>query len=147
MTTEMEILQSLDLAERVVQAMTPEKILAGAGGGADTNQAAYLIKNGLTVEATPPGSGVIHITFQHPDTNIVQTALNCVIDAYFAKHFQMHHGVVVFGDFLTNEIARLHGELAQTEKQMQQVESEAHVINPDDAKQAYSCLLYTSRCV
>ena len=39
--TEMEILQSLDLAQQVVQAMTPAKILAGVGGGADTNAAAY----------------------------------------------------------------------------------------------------------
>ena len=134
---EMEILQSLDLAQHVVQAMTPERILAGAGGGRDTNQAAYLIQKGLTVENVL-GSSVIHLTFQHPDTNIVQEALNYIIDGYFTKHFQMHHGVIVVGDFLTNEIVRLHGELAQTQKQIQQAQSEAGVIDLEVAKQDYA---------
>ena len=51
-TTEIEILQSLDLAQQVVQAMTPAKILAGIRGGAETNDAAYYVKRGLSVEET-----------------------------------------------------------------------------------------------
>jgi len=99
--TETKILQSLDLAQQVVQAMTPAKILAGAGDGADTNAAAYLVKKGLTVESTP-GSSVIHITFQHPDKAIVQPVLTEIIDGYFVKHFKMRGGGV-FGNFPTNE--------------------------------------------
>ena len=134
--TEVEILQSLDLAQHVVQAMTPEKILARRSG-ADTNEAAYLVKKGVTVE-TAPGSSVIHITFQHPDREIVQPALSEIIDGYFIKHFTMRGGGGVFGDFLTNETARLRGELIQTEKQIRQAQSEAGVISTEDAKDAYS---------
>jgi uncharacterized protein involved in exopolysaccharide biosynthesis/Mrp family chromosome partitioning ATPase len=134
--TEIKILQSLDLAQQVVQAMTPAKILAGAGDGADTNAAAYLIKNGLTVESTP-GSSVIHITFQHPDKAIVQPVLGEILDGYFVKHFRMRGGGV-FGDFLTNETIRLRGELIQTEKQIQQAQSKGGVISTADAKDAYS---------
>ena len=135
--TEIEILQSLDLAQHVVQAMTPAKILAGVGSGADTNEAAYLVKKGLTVEKAL-GSSVIHITFQHPDKEIVQPALSEIIDGYFIKHFKMRGGGGVFGDFLTNETARLRGELVQTEKQIQQAQSEAGMISTEDAKDAFS---------
>src|SRR5579862_6738180 len=82
--TEIDILKSLDLAQQVVQALTPAKILAGRGGGAETNDAAYFVKKGLTVESTP-GSSVIHITFQHPDHKIVQPVLSEIIDGYFIK--------------------------------------------------------------
>ncbi len=135
-TTEIKILQSLDLAQQVVQAMTSAKILAGAGDGADPNAAAYLIKKGLTVESTP-GSSVIHLTFQHPDKEIVQPVLSEIIDGYFVKHFKMRGGGV-FGDFLTNETIRLRGELVQTEKQIQQAQSKGGVISTEDAKDAYS---------
>jgi len=135
--TEIEILQSQDLAEQVVQAMTPAKILAGVGSGADPNAAAYVVKNGLTVEPVL-GSSVIHITFQHPDKEIVQPALSEIIDGYFIKHFKMRDGGGVFGDFLMNETARLRGELIQTEKQIQQAQSEAGAIYTQDAKDAYS---------
>jgi polysaccharide biosynthesis transport protein len=135
--TELEILQSLDLAQQVVQALSPEKILAGVGGGTDTNQAALYIKKQLTVETTL-GSSVIHITFQHPNKEIAQVALNEIIDVYFIKHFQMQGGGSVFGDFLTNETARLRGELSDTEKQIQQAQSQIGVISTDDAQDAYS---------
>ncbi|MGA2685213.1 MAG: Wzz/FepE/Etk N-terminal domain-containing protein [Verrucomicrobiota bacterium] len=137
--TEIDILKSLDLAQQVVQALTPSKILGGRGGGAETNEAmeaAYFIQNGLTVESTP-GTSVIHITLQHPDEEIVQPALSEIIDGYFVKHFKMRGGGV-FGDFLTNETTRLRGELIETEKQIQQAQSEAGVISTEDSKAAYS---------
>src|SRR2546428_4828048 len=37
--TEITILKSLDLAQQVVRALTPARILAAAGGGTDTNEA------------------------------------------------------------------------------------------------------------
>jgi Mrp family chromosome partitioning ATPase/uncharacterized protein involved in exopolysaccharide biosynthesis len=103
----------------------------------DINEAAYLVKKGLTVE-TAPGSSVIHLTFQHPNKEIVQAALSEIIDGYFIKHFTMRGGGGVFGDFLTNETARLRGELIQTEKQIRQAQSEVGVISTEDAKDAYS---------
>jgi len=58
--TEMEIVQSLDVIMEAVQTIGPEKILAKAGGGSDTNAAAALIAKGLTAESAPgrPGSEV-----------------------------------------------------------------------------------------
>jgi uncharacterized protein involved in exopolysaccharide biosynthesis/Mrp family chromosome partitioning ATPase len=142
--TEVNILLSLDLAQQVVQAMTPEKILAGFGGGTDANRAAYYVNKGLTVETTP-GSSVIHLTFQHPDKEIAQAALNVILDGYFIKHYQMHGGGSVYGDFLTNETARLRSQIVETEKQIQEAQSRIGVIASDDAKQAYSTEITTLR--
>ena len=83
--TELATLYSLDLAQEVVQAMSPEKILANLGGGADTNRAVYMIKSGITVEQIPDSS-VIRIIFQNPDAKLVQPALGGIVGAYFRKH-------------------------------------------------------------
>lgn len=136
--TELEILQSLDLAEQVVQVVTPELILDKQGGGSDTNQAAFLVKKGLIVESTP-GTTLIRITFQHPDPELVQPVLNTIIDTYFTKHLQIHEGTGSFGDFLTNETTRLRSELAQTESSLQEAESKYGVVaSVEDTKKAYS---------
>jgi len=75
--TEVEILQSLDLAQQVVDALTPARIMIGVPYG-DDDDAAYVVKRGLTVEPAL-GSSLIHITFQHPSKGIVQPALNQLI--------------------------------------------------------------------
>ena len=80
--------------EQVVQAMTPERILAKVGGGTNINRAAALVKSGLTVEQIPESS-VIRITFQNPDPTLVQPILSEIIDAYLMKHVQLHQGLGV----------------------------------------------------
>jgi len=135
--TELATLYSLDLAEKVVQAMTPETILAKAGGGTDTNRAAYLVRSGLTVEQIPDSS-VIRISFQNPDPRLVQPALGEIIDAYFTKHAQMHQGMGVSDVFLTNETARLRVELAQTDDQLGNLKRAAGVISVGDTQNEYA---------
>jgi len=135
--TELATLYSLDLAEQVVQAMTPERILANVGGGADTNQAAFWIKRGLTVEQIPDSS-VIRIVFQNPDPKLVQPALGEIIDAYFTKHFEMHQGMGVSDNFLTNETARLGAELARTDDDLRNLKQAAGVISVGDTEKGYA---------
>ena len=135
--TEVATLHSLDLAEQVVQAVTPEKILAKVGGGTDTNRAAFLVRSGLTVEQIPDSS-VIRIIFQNPDPELVQPVLGEIIDAYFTKHVQMHQGMGVSDNFLTNETARLRAELAQTDDQLGNLKRAAGVISVEDTQKAYA---------
>jgi polysaccharide biosynthesis transport protein len=135
--TELATLYSLDLARQVVQVVTPEKILAKSGGGADTNQAAFLVKGGLTVDQLP-NSSVIRIVFQNPDPELVQPVLGEIIDAYFTKHMQMHSGMGVSDNFLTNETVRLRAELAQTDDQLGNLKRAAGVISVGDTQKAYA---------
>lgn len=135
--TEVQILNSLDLAGQVVQAVTPEKILANAGGGADTNRAAFLVRKNMTVEQIPDSS-VIRISYQNTDPELVQPVLSEIIDAYITKHVQMHQGLGVPNNFLTNEIARLRGQLAQTDNELSKIISAAGVISVDNTQTAYA---------
>jgi uncharacterized protein involved in exopolysaccharide biosynthesis/Mrp family chromosome partitioning ATPase len=135
--TELAILHSLDLAEQVVKAVTPEKILASVGGGTDTNRAAFLVRNGLTVEQIPDSS-VIRIIFQNPDPALVQPVLSEIIDAYFTKHVQMHQGIGVSDNFLTNETARLRAELTQTDDELRNLKRATGVISVGDTQEAYA---------
>jgi succinoglycan biosynthesis transport protein ExoP len=135
--TELAILHSLDVAKQVVQAMTPERILAKAGGGADINRAAFLVSKGLTVE-TIPDSSIIRIVFQNPDPKLVQPVLSEIIDAYFTKHVQMHRGMVVSDYFLTNETARLRAEYALTDDELEKLKRAAGVISVGDTQKAYA---------
>ena len=135
--TEMTALNSLDLAKQVVQVLTAEKILAKAGGGADVNRAALLVRNGLTVEPISESS-VIRITFQHPDPTLVQPILNEIIDAYLTKHVQMHQGFAVPGNYLTNETARLRAELIQTDEELGKIKNAAGVISIEGTQKAYA---------
>jgi len=135
--TELTILHSLDLAQQVVQAMTPERILARYGGGANTNQAAALVLKGLNVEQIPDSS-VIRITFQNPDPQLVQPILGEVIDAYFTKHVLMHQGTGISDNFLTNETARLRAELARTDDELRKLKRDAGVISIGDTQKGYA---------
>jgi polysaccharide biosynthesis transport protein len=48
--SEIEILNSLDLVEQVVDTIGPDRILAKAGGGRDRIRAANVVRKGLVVE-------------------------------------------------------------------------------------------------
>ena len=135
--TELATLYSLDMAQEVVQAMSPEKILANLGGGADTNRAVYMIKSGITVEQIPDSS-VIRIIFQNPDAKLVQPALGGIVGAYFRKHVEMHQGTGVPDNLLTNETQRLRTELAQTDEELRNLKRSANVISVGDTQRAYA---------
>ncbi len=135
--TELTLINSLDLDEQVVQVMTPERILAGVGGGTNADQAAALVKSGLTVEQIP-ASSVIRITFENPDRALTQPVLSEIIDAYLMKHVQLHQGMGVSDEFLTNETVRLRAELAQTDSDLRRIKSAAGVISVVDTQKGYA---------
>ena len=135
--TELAILHSLDLAQQVVQAVTPERILARVGGGSNTNSAAFVVRNGVTVEQIPDSS-VIRITFQNPDPKLVQPVLGEIIDAYFIKHVQMHQGMGSSDNFLTNETARLRAELDRTDDDLRSLKRAAGVISVEGTQKGYA---------
>jgi len=135
--TEVAILHSYDLAAQVVQAVTLEKLLTKAGEDMDTNRAAVLVRNGLTVEPLFESS-VIRITFQHSDPALVQPVLSEIIDAYFTKHVEMHQGMGLSDNFLTNETARLRAELTQTDAELRKLKHTAGVISIGDSQKGYA---------
>jgi uncharacterized protein involved in exopolysaccharide biosynthesis/Mrp family chromosome partitioning ATPase len=135
--SEIEILNSLDLAEQVVDTIGADKILAKAGGGTDRIRAANVVRSGLVVEV-PNKSNVMRILFQHPDPNVVQPVLTGLIDSYFKKHAEIHQAFGVVDDYLSQETDQLRAQLAQTEEALRQARNKAGVISLEDSKKDYT---------
>ena len=135
--SELEVLTSLDLALEVATNVGPEQILAKAGGGADPNKAAGLIRAGLLVEV-PKKSDVIRIVLQHPDRQLVQTLLSKLIDTYFKRHAEVHRAAGVFDDFLQQETDQLKSRLLQTEDELRTTKARAGVTSLEDTKKVYT---------
>lgn len=91
MREEVELLSSLELASRVVSRIGPEQILRKTGGGNDADTALNILRSGLLVQVAS-GSAVIHLTFRHPDSAIVQPVLREIIEHYLKMHVAIHRG-------------------------------------------------------
>jgi polysaccharide biosynthesis transport protein len=134
--TELEILHSLDVIMEAVQNIGPEKILAKAGGGNDTNAAAGLVAGRLMVESSP-GSSVIQVSLQYADPELVQSILSEVIASYFKKHTQIHMGSVISSDYLIQETNRLYKALGQVKEELRNAKQSAGVYSIDAADKGY----------
>jgi polysaccharide biosynthesis transport protein len=134
--TEVEILQSLDLVVEAVQTIGPEKILAKAGGGRDTNAAVNLLARNLIIESSPDSS-VIQIALQHPDPDIVQSILNEIVAVYFRRHNQIYQGGIMLNDFSIQETNRLYKALSQTKEELRAAKLNAGIYSTDDPDNGY----------
>ncbi|MGA9780320.1 MAG: Wzz/FepE/Etk N-terminal domain-containing protein [Verrucomicrobiia bacterium] len=133
--TEVATLFSFDLAKEVVQAITPERILATEGGGTNVNWAASLVKNGLIVEPLPESS-VIRVTFQSPDAALVQPILSEILVAY--QHVQLHQGLGVPDESLTNEVVQLQAQLVQTDAELSKLKNANGVVSVEETQKGYA---------
>lgn len=133
--SEIEILKSLDVCERVADSVGPEKVLAKKGGGSDHMAAAGVIASGIVVD--PPRNATITVTFQHPDREIVQPVLNALIKAYATKHRQVHSGEGVWDDYYVKQRDDWSKKLVQTEAELRRLKNEAKLISVDETKASY----------
>jgi Mrp family chromosome partitioning ATPase/uncharacterized protein involved in exopolysaccharide biosynthesis len=134
LNSEVEILTSLDLANSVVDVLTPARILAKAGGGTNRFQAAILVKKSLKPEVART-SDVIGLIFSHADPDMVQPILGQIIDAYLKRHNEIHRPE--FNDFLTRETDTIKHKLDETETQLRDAKSKAGIISLDESKKTY----------
>jgi polysaccharide biosynthesis transport protein len=133
MIAEQQILNSMDLARKVAEAMGPEKILPKAAPVKDINAATIAIRDGLRAEV-PRGSSVLNITFRHRDPSLVQPILREIVDQYLKMHVEVHRAAGLVGDFLSQETDQLRSRLTQTEDELRKANKTAGVVSIDDAK-------------
>lgn len=137
MNSETEILSSSDLARLVVDAIGAERILAAVDGGKDVNSAIGYLRQNIAVRV-PPGSSVIHITFKHPDPELVQPVLREVVDRYLKMHVEIHRAAGMLGDLFSQETDKLRSRLLETEEELRKLKNRAGVTSVDEAKKAYN---------
>lgn len=136
-STELEILRSLDVCRRVATNLGPDKILAKAGGGADLNQAAEYIHANLNAQA-PWRSSVIQLVFAHPDPQMAQSILSELIGIYIQQHMAIHGTAEGFEDLLTQQTDQLRARLAQSQQELRRARSKVGILSVEDSKKAYS---------
>lgn len=135
LNTEMEILNSLDLAEEVATNLGPEKIL-GKGGGSDFFAAANVVHSGLSVDV-PKQSDVIRITFRSSDPTIIQPILQEVIKTYLEKHHEIHNDIGGYSEFLTKQTDDLKDQLKTLEQNLLIAKTNLNVVSVDDARKDF----------
>jgi len=135
--TEVEILQSFDLAQQVVDTVGPDKILPNSPEEGKRDAAALVVSKSLLVEV-PGRSSVIRVVFRHSNPELVQPVLRELIEKYLRKHVDIHQAVGVFDDFLTRQTEDLRKQLARTEQELQQARSRAGVLSLADTKKVYT---------
>jgi uncharacterized protein involved in exopolysaccharide biosynthesis/Mrp family chromosome partitioning ATPase len=144
MNSEMEILTSSDLAKNVAQELGPGRLLAKFEGEKTLSRATGLLQGNLVV-TTSPGSSVIHISFQHPDLELVQPVLQAVISQYFKMHVETHRAAGMLGETLAQEADTLRSQLVQMEDDLRKAKNKAGVISLDESKRTNAANIATVR--
>jgi Mrp family chromosome partitioning ATPase/uncharacterized protein involved in exopolysaccharide biosynthesis len=134
--SQLQILESLDLAQQVADTVGPAKILAKYGGGTNQFQAASVVKNGLKTELTE-GSGVIRVIFQHPDRELVQPMLSQLLTSYFKRYGEIYNGQGMLDEPLRRQKDELRATLTQTEQELRKEKDKGGIKSPDDLKNKY----------
>jgi uncharacterized protein involved in exopolysaccharide biosynthesis len=86
--SEMEILRSRFLAQRVVESLGPAVIYKDLDG-TNLARAVGRFKGALTVQAVK-GSNVISLSFKHTNPRLAATAINTLVDLYLERHLEVH---------------------------------------------------------
>lgn len=144
MSTEREILTSMDLAREVVEAIGPQRILGQGSTRGETGKAIELLRSNLRVNIAL-GSSVIQITFRHSDPEVVQPVMRELVERYLKLHVATHRSSGMLSDTLAQESDTLRARLAQTEEELRKVTTRAGVISLEAAKEANNAQLISIR--
>ena len=133
--TELEILTSRDLAQRVAVAIGPDR-LVGAPATNSLARATDLIHRGVKAEVVQ-NSSVVRVVFQNEDQGLVQPVLSQLVSSYFKQHAEIH-AVGVFDEFLTQETDQRRSQLVQTEEELRKARGKLGINSLEDTKKTYS---------
>src|SRR5439155_20851140 len=114
----------------------PERILAKFGGGKDLLAAAGVIGVGIEVE-NPPRTAILTVSFKHRDPNLVQPALNELINIYMREHLLLHEGGGKLNEYYSHQRDELSSKLGRTEEELKKLKKEAKMLFPEETKHAY----------
>jgi uncharacterized protein involved in exopolysaccharide biosynthesis/Mrp family chromosome partitioning ATPase len=133
-TTELEMLRSLDVATNAAALLSPE-IMVRMGVGTNRMAASGVVQSGIDAE-NPRGTSILALTYRHRDQNIVQAVLEAIITAYKIKHNQVY-GMGNVDSFAVQELESSRAQLAATEEAYKQLTASNHLVSVEDTKRTY----------
>jgi uncharacterized protein involved in exopolysaccharide biosynthesis/Mrp family chromosome partitioning ATPase len=133
-STEMEILTSMDLAQQVVAQVGPERILDDPAAADQHQLAAIVLHGNLAVDLPSRTALVIRVTYKHPDRSLAQTILQSVIEKYQERHLAIHRAVGDWEELLTRETDDLRENLKMTEEEIRKIVERTGWTSVSDAR-------------
>lgn len=127
--TELEILQSLDLAIETASRYGPEKLLPDHTPPVTAEDAAGRIMNGLLAEEAPKG-GIIYLSYRDSDPKIAVGVLQNHIQSYFARHLKIHRSTEAFKQ-VAMQTSQAQETLRITEEEINRLKSKSGVLSID----------------
>lgn len=133
LNSEIEILNSVDLVQQVAQMIGPEKILPEGAPTNDVDRAAGIISKNF--KAVPlQRSKILTLRFQHPRSDVAQSVLQGLIDAYLKKHDEIHRALGISDATLTQQREQLRTNLASAEVEFRRMRDAVGVHSLEDSK-------------
>lgn len=134
--TEMEILNSADLAIEVAEAIGPDRLLPKANGNIPPSAAVGVILSNLQVI---PGlsTNVLHVHYKNEDPELAKEVLRELVDRYFNKHLEIHRSAAAF-DIVSKQAEELRERLEKTEAELNMLRTESGIVSMTDATEALS---------
>ena len=133
-TTEMEMLRSLDVASNAAALLSPE-IMVTMGVGTNRMAATGVIQTGIEGE-NPRGTSILAVMYKHREQSIVQPVLGTIITAYKLKHNQVY-GLGNVDSFAMEQLESSRSQLAATEETIKQLTASNHLVSVEDTKRMY----------
>src|SRR5882672_1872555 len=131
MSTEIEMIKSLDVAKGAAALISPE-VMTRMGVGTNRMWAAGVIESGIEVE-NPRSTSILAVMYKHRDQTIVQPALEAIITAYKMKHNQVY-GLGAVDSMAVQKQEEYRAQLAATEEAIKRLTATNHLISVDEAK-------------
>ena len=124
--SEVEIINSWDLAVQTAEAVGPKKLLPHAGNPT-ASEAAVQISRGLAVNFEK-GNNILFVSYKNRDPALAPVVLNELITRYFIKHLEVHRSAGAF-DFVTQQTDQVRAQLNQTEDALKPLREKAGIIS------------------
>jgi uncharacterized protein involved in exopolysaccharide biosynthesis/Mrp family chromosome partitioning ATPase len=131
--SELEILNSYDLAIQVAEAVGSDKILGKTGGESNGIAAAVAIRKGLTIDV-PKKTSVIRMVFQHQNPAVVQPVLEKLMEGYLKKHLEVHRALGLADNFLSQQTEQLRFKLSKIEDDLWNLKTNSGSVSVEDFK-------------
>jgi uncharacterized protein involved in exopolysaccharide biosynthesis len=139
MNSEVEILNSLDLANQVAETVGIKRLLGNTAKEATKDEAARALSKGLSVTSLK-GSNIISISYKNRDPLLATQVLEQLVKFYFDKHLEVHRSLGSF-DLVSRQTAQLRTELSQTEADLQKLKETAGITSPTEDTSAVAAEL------
>ena len=135
-SSEIAILSSLDVAQKVADTVGHEKILGVPATPEGKFAAAAAVQGGLGIDV-PRYSSVIEVTFLHTNAALVQPILSSLIDQYLTRHREVHTPSGAFDDSLVQQTDTLQARLRRTEEELLAARKSVGIISLDESKKTF----------